>query len=85
MITSLCVNDIVHINVAADVFYLNTVFHFKASDLFQPWFRGLCTREQAEKELMNKTPGSFVVRVSQSEPGNKHCASFHLSIRCGRS
>eukprot|EP00037_Helgoeca_nana_P002128 m.31959 g.31959 ORF g.31959 m.31959 type:complete len:221 (-) comp12382_c0_seq1:114-776(-) len=41
----------------------------------QPWFRGDMKRDTAKKELQKKSVGSFVVRVSQSEPGH-----FALSV-----
>lgn len=36
----------------------------------QPWFRGFQVRNEAETELRPQRPGSFVVRVSQSQPGH---------------
>lgn len=36
----------------------------------QPWFRGKQQREEAEAELLGQSPGSFVVRVSTTEPGH---------------
>lgn len=38
----------------------------------QPWFRGdeKYARDDATKELRSKPPGTFVVRVSRSEPGH---------------
>lgn len=36
----------------------------------QPWFRGFMQRDDAMAELRTKSPGSFVVRVSNSEPGH---------------
>eukprot|EP00041_Stephanoeca_diplocostata_P020497 m.460408 g.460408 ORF g.460408 m.460408 type:complete len:200 (+) comp21594_c0_seq3:132-731(+) len=41
----------------------------------QPWFRGDMSRESSKKELKSRPVGSFVVRVSQSEPGH-----FALSV-----
>ena len=39
------------------------------SQAAQPWFRGFQTREDAFEELQGQSPGTFVVRVSNSEPG----------------
>eukprot|EP01147_Barroeca_monosierra_P010820 gene10819-2899_t len=38
----------------------------------QPWFRGnpRYTRDDATSELISAPPGSFVVRISQSQPGH---------------
>ena len=36
----------------------------------QPWFRGFMTREEACALLDQKPTGSFVVRVSASQPGH---------------
>jgi len=41
----------------------------------QAWFRGDMRRDAAKKELHKRPVGSFVVRVSQSEPGH-----FALSV-----
>eukprot|EP00037_Helgoeca_nana_P024291 m.257709 g.257709 ORF g.257709 m.257709 type:complete len:431 (-) comp26599_c3_seq2:160-1452(-) len=52
----------------------------------QPWFRGFQTRDDAHGELAGQTPGTFVVRVSQSEPGhyaisaNQHKGMDHMLI-----
>ncbi len=42
------------------------------------WYYGRITRADAEKLLSNKHEGAFVVRVSESSPGD-----FSLSVRCG--
>jgi len=42
------------------------------------WYYGRITRAGAEKLLMNKHEGAFVVRVSESSPGD-----FSLSVKCG--
>lgn len=42
------------------------------------WYYGRITRADAEKMLMNKHEGAFVVRVSESSP-----ADFSLSVKCG--
>lgn len=42
------------------------------------WYYGRITRADAEKLLMNKHEGAFVVRVSESSPGD-----FSLSVKCG--
>ena len=42
------------------------------------WYYGRITRAEAEKLLMNKHEGAFVVRVSESSPGD-----FSLSVKCG--
>ncbi|KAM3834744.1 SH2 domain-containing protein 4B [Vipera latastei] len=34
------------------------------SDAIAPWFHGIITRQEAEELLMNKTEGTFLVRVS---------------------
>eukprot|EP00039_Didymoeca_costata_P025451 m.13400 g.13400 ORF g.13400 m.13400 type:complete len:213 (+) comp4845_c2_seq1:94-732(+) len=36
----------------------------------QPWFRGFQSRQEAKDDLGRKPPGTFVVRVSQSQPGH---------------
>mmetsp|Transcript_16675 Transcript_16675/g.49035 ORF Transcript_16675/g.49035 Transcript_16675/m.49035 type:complete len:1171 (+) Transcript_16675:59-3571(+) len=35
----------------------------------QEWFRGFCSRKDAESELRKMPSGAFVVRVSESKPG----------------
>ena len=42
------------------------------------WYYGRITRADAEKLLGNKHEGAFVVRVSESSPGD-----FSLSVKCG--
>ena len=42
------------------------------------WYYGRITRAGAEKLLLNKHEGAFVVRVSESSPGD-----FSLSVKCG--
>lgn len=42
------------------------------------WYYGRITRADAEKLLANKPEGAFVVRVSESSPGD-----FSLSVKCG--
>ena len=42
------------------------------------WYYGRITRADAEKLLSNKHEGAFVVRVSESSPGD-----FSLSVKCG--
>ena len=42
------------------------------------WYYGRITRADAEKLLLNKHEGAFVVRVSESSPGD-----FSLSVKCG--
>ncbi len=42
------------------------------------WYYGRITRADAEKLLANKHEGAFVVRVSESSPGD-----FSLSVKCG--
>ncbi|XP_078527026.1 uncharacterized protein LOC144799533 [Lissotriton helveticus] len=44
------------------------------------WFHGLITREEAENLLKNKTPGSFLVRVSESRIG--YSLSYSALDRC---
>ena len=41
------------------------------------WYYGRITRADAEKLLANKHEGAFVVRVSESSPGD-----FSLSVKC---
>jgi len=41
----------------------------------QPWFRGFFDRSKANAELKGKDPGTFVTRVSTSQPGH-----FALSV-----
>ena len=41
------------------------------------WYYGRITRADAEKLLLNKHEGAFVVRVSESSPGD-----FSLSVKC---
>jgi len=42
------------------------------------WYYGRITRADAEKLLMNKHEGAFLIRVSESSPGD-----FSLSVKCG--
>ena len=42
------------------------------------WYYGRITRADAEKLLQNKTEGAFLIRVSESSPGD-----FSLSVKCG--
>jgi len=42
------------------------------------WYYGRITRADAEKLLMNKHEGGFLIRVSESSPGD-----FSLSVKCG--
>lgn len=42
------------------------------------WYYGRITRVNAEKMLMNKHEGAFLIRVSESSPGD-----FSLSVKCG--
>ena len=44
------------------------------------WYCGKITRSAAEKLLMNKIEGAFLIRVSESSPGD-----FSLSVKCGNS
>ncbi|KAF5897621.1 SH2 domain-containing protein 4B-like, partial [Clarias magur] len=37
----------------------------RTSNTIAPWFRGIITREESEKLLMNEAEGSFLVRVSE--------------------
>jgi len=41
------------------------------------WYRGRITRAEAEKFLGDKAEGAFLIRVSESSPGD-----FSLSVRC---
>ncbi|XP_076330955.1 growth factor receptor-bound protein 2-like [Tachypleus tridentatus] len=41
------------------------------------WYYGRITRADAEKLLMNKHEGAFLIRVSESSPGD-----FSLSVKC---
>ncbi|KPM03598.1 enhancer of sevenless 2B-like protein [Sarcoptes scabiei] len=41
------------------------------------WYYGRITRADAEKLLQNKTEGDFLIRVSESSPGD-----FSLSVKC---
>ncbi|XP_076309513.1 growth factor receptor-bound protein 2-like isoform X1 [Tachypleus tridentatus] len=41
------------------------------------WYYGRITRADAEKLLMNKLEGAFLIRVSESSPGD-----FSLSVKC---
>jgi hypothetical protein len=43
---------------------------------FDSWYYGRITRADAEKLLGNKHEGAFVVRVSESSPGD-----FSLSVK----
>jgi len=36
----------------------------------QAWFRGFQSRDEAKQELADKPPGTFITRVSQSQPGH---------------
>lgn len=36
----------------------------------QPWFRGFMSRQEAKDILHGKKPGTFCVRVSESQPGH---------------
>ncbi|CAG0903338.1 unnamed protein product [Darwinula stevensoni] len=42
------------------------------------WYYGRITRADAERLLQNKHEGAFLVRVSESSPGD-----FSLSVKCG--
>jgi growth factor receptor-binding protein 2 len=42
------------------------------------WYYGRITRADAEKLLLNKHEGAFLIRVSESSPGD-----FSLSVKCG--
>ncbi|KAI1298416.1 Protein E(sev)2B [Halotydeus destructor] len=42
------------------------------------WYYGRITRADAEKLLANKHEGAFLIRVSESSPGD-----FSLSVKCG--
>ncbi|XP_067123975.1 growth factor receptor-bound protein 2-like isoform X2 [Centruroides vittatus] len=42
------------------------------------WYHGRIARADAESLLMNKHEGAFLVRVSESSPGD-----FSLSVKCG--
>lgn len=42
------------------------------------WYYGRITRADAEKLLTNKHEGAFLIRVSESSPGD-----FSLSVKCG--
>jgi len=42
------------------------------------WYYGRITRADAEKLLSNKHEGAFLIRVSESSPGD-----FSLSVKCG--
>jgi len=42
------------------------------------WYCGKITRSAAEKLLMRKVEGAFLIRVSESSPGD-----FSLSVKCG--
>eukprot|EP00051_Salpingoeca_urceolata_P028560 m.487481 g.487481 ORF g.487481 m.487481 type:complete len:217 (-) comp25040_c0_seq1:171-821(-) len=44
----------------------------------QPWFRGHQTRTEARRELTGQRPGSFTVRVSQSQPGHYAISAVQL-------
>jgi len=41
------------------------------------WYYGRITRADAEKLLVKQSEGAFVVRVSESSPGD-----FSLSVKC---
>ncbi|XP_077296938.1 growth factor receptor-bound protein 2 drk [Arctopsyche grandis] len=41
------------------------------------WYYGRITRADAEKLLLNKQEGSFLIRISESSPGD-----FSLSVKC---
>ncbi|CAL8089358.1 unnamed protein product [Orchesella dallaii] len=41
------------------------------------WYRGRITRAETEKFLSDKPDGSFLIRVSESSPGD-----FSLSVKC---
>lgn len=41
------------------------------------WYYGRITRADAEKLLLNKHDGAFLIRVSESSPGD-----FSLSVKC---
>ncbi|XKL67236.1 hypothetical protein PGB90_010656 [Kerria lacca] len=41
------------------------------------WYFGRITRQDAEKLLSNKPEGSFLIRISESSPGD-----FSLSVKC---
>jgi hypothetical protein len=44
--------------------------------LFFSWYYGRITRADAEKLLLNKHEGAFLIRVSESSPGD-----FSLSVK----
>ncbi|KAG7165520.1 E(sev)2B-like 2 [Homarus americanus] len=46
------------------------------------WYYGRITRADAEKLLLNKHEGAFLIRVSESSPGD---FSLSVKIGCGES
>jgi growth factor receptor-binding protein 2 len=45
-------------------------------ELFDSWYYGRITRADAEKLLLNKHEGAFLIRISESSPGD-----FSLSVK----
>lgn len=46
------------------------------NNLFSRWYYGRITRADAEKLLLNKHEGAFLIRISESSPGD-----FSLSVK----
>lgn len=59
---------------------ITNVFEYLLNPWFTPslhsWYYGRITRADAEKLLMNKHEGAFLIRVSESSPGD-----FSLSVK----
>lgn len=68
-------------NILFENFCLQTPFEKKKKNCFKikpsfSWYYGRITRADAEKLLANKPEGGFLIRISESSPGD-----FSLSVK----
>lgn len=60
-----------------NVLFLYKLFlHFHVLFILFSWYYGRITRADAERLLMNKHEGAFLIRISESSPGD-----FSLSVK----
>ncbi|CAB0014068.1 unnamed protein product [Nesidiocoris tenuis] len=78
------------LELSLNKFFIHSLFEVNHSPPYRPriklchmnvnsccWYYGRITRADAEKLLMNKHEGAFLIRVSESSPGD-----FSLSVKC---